>query len=501
MVRPVLAVEDFRGHPSPVLKTEEIAQAEKEWKDIGSGIFARTFVGIDHMPLTTKSGPIASDIHRRIVRSLSTGKVIDDCLVDDVADNMLKRKLIAPDNLRVELVMKQSLAMYQQKGCDVVELFSQPRIAQEAAIRKYSGTQLKAGWSLDLTMRDPETDRPWDLSVRETQDKVRKMVREGKPFMLIGSPPCTAFSQLQGLNNHKRDPEVVRREMDQACAHIMFCFEMYELQRKAGRYFAHEHPSSASSWSRPEVLEMLLRDDCELVEVDMCDFGLTASDEYGEALVRKRTKVLTNSPEVARRIARKCTGDHRHVHLIGGRAKRAQLYPRAFSQAVCEGIAAEKRLHGLGLVHSPLMSVEEMSSAVEMLTGSKAAASALHEEDEMAFDDQSGAVLDPKLMRAARTAEIAYFRSMNVYTKVPIAECWKMTGSEPISVRWVDINKGDTLCPNYRSRLVAREFNTSVKPEWYAATPPSETLRLMLSKLAGDRGQKLMYADVSRACG
>jgi hypothetical protein len=244
---------------------------------------------------------------------------------------------------------------------------------------------------------------------------------------------------------------------------------------------------------------MLLRDDCELVEVDMCDFGLTASDEYGEALVRKRTKVLTNSPEVARRIARKCTGDHRHVHLIGGRAKRAQLYPRAFSQAVCEGIAAEKRLHGLGLVHSPLMSVEEMNSAVEMLTGAKAAASALHEEDEMAFDDQSGAVLDPKLMRAARTAEIAYFRSMNVYTKVPIAECWKMIGCEPISVRWVDINKGDTLCPNYRSRLVAREFNTSVKPEWYAATPPSETLRLMLSKLAGDRGQKLMYADVSRA--
>ncbi len=88
---------------------------------------------------------------------------------------------------------------------------------------------------------------------------------------------------------------------------------------------------------------------------------------------------------------------------------------------------------------------------------------------------------------------------MGVYEKVPIQECWDVTGADPISVRWVDINKGDTLCPNYRSRLVAREFNTSDKPEWYAATPPSETLRIMLSKLASNRKAKLMYADVSRA--
>ena len=115
---------------------------------------------------------------------------------------------------------------------------------------------------------------------------------------------------------------------------------MYELQRRAGPDFAHEHPSLDSSWSLPVVLEMFLWADVELVEIDMCDFGLTASDEFGEALVRKRTKMLTNSPEVARRVARKCTGDHRHVHLVGGRAKRAQLYPRAFSRAVCEGVAA-----------------------------------------------------------------------------------------------------------------------------------------------------------------
>ena len=69
----------------------------------------------------------------------------------------------------------------------------------------------------------------------------------------------------------------------------------------------------------------------------------------------------------------------------------------------------------------------------------------------------------------------------------------------PVPSQSDGINKGDTFCPHYRSRLVAREFNTSDNPEWYAATPPSEALRIILSKLASDRQSKLMYANVSRA--
>jgi hypothetical protein len=256
------------------------------------------------------------------------------------------------------------------------------------------------------------------------------------------------------LNKFERDPEVVKKELAAARAHVTFCFEMYELQRLSGRYFAHEHPSSASSWNLPEVLEMLVQEDVDLVEVDMCEFGMVANDELGEGFVRKRTKVMTNAPEVAKRVAVRCGGGHRHVHLIGGKAKRAQLYPRAFSRAVCEGIAAQKRLHSLGLRSRPLLSFDEMDDAVSKLTGAKGPAEALHEE--MAFDDQSGAELIPAEVKKARKSEIEYFKSMNVYVKVPVKECWDVTGTEPISTRWLDINKGDTLSPNSRSRLVAR---------------------------------------------
>ena len=179
---------------------------------------------------------------------------------------------------------------------------------------------------------------------------------------------------------------------------------------------------------------------------------------------------------------------HRHVHLVSGRAKDAQVYPRELGIHICRGIAAQRRLDQLGMVARPVLSVEQMNDA----SGGKenCPSKALHESDGEgleAWDDISGQRLDPKLMVQARREEIAYFRQMGVYEKVDIAESWRETGKAPIAVRWVDINKGDTKEPNYRSRLVAKEFNTGVCPELYAATPPSECLRLMISLLASGR--------------
>ena len=150
----------------------------------------------------------------------------------------------------------------------------------------------------------------------------------------------------------------------------------------------------------------------------------------------------------------------------------------------------------------PLMTLEEMQQAAKQTA--ECPSSALHEPDcsgMTALDDVTGQQLDPRLMVQARKDEIQYFRQMGVYEKVDVAEAWAQTGKAPIAVRWVDINKGDSQNPNYRSRLVAKEFKTGVMPELYAATPPSECLRLLLSLAASGRGRGtgLMYADVSRA--
>ena len=48
-------------------------------------------------------------------------------------------------------------------------------------------------------------------------------------------------------------------------------------------------------------------------------------------------------------------------------------------------------------------------------------------------------------------------------------------------------------------RLVAEEFKVNIRPDLFAATPPTECLRMMLSRAAENENRKVLYVDVSRA--
>ena len=145
------------GHPGPINRDGQYPASELEWRNIGSGVFARTFRNMSRLVTTSRGGPPIRDVHRRIIRSLKSCKVIDDCVVDDVPDAVLNRHLTHPQDLRVEFVMKGAPEMYRIKNTDVSEIFSQPRVAQESALRQYGGIEFRPGWSLDLTRNDPAT--------------------------------------------------------------------------------------------------------------------------------------------------------------------------------------------------------------------------------------------------------------------------------------------------------------------------------------------------------
>ena len=97
----------------------------------------------------------------------------------------------------------------------------------------------------------------------------------------------------------------------------------------------------------------------------------------------------------------------------------------------------------------------------------------------------------------------------DLYTKVPIDECFQNTGKKPIGVRWVDVNKGDANNPEDRSRLVAKEINTGRRDDLFAATPPLEAKKALFSMAVTEgigykrgeekKGMKLMFIDVRRA--
>ena len=111
----------------------------------------------------------------------------------------------------------------------------------------------------------------------------------------------------------------------------------------------HEHPENSKAWDMPEITELLMMPEVGSTVLHMCAFGMTSSDKDGEAPVKKGTRIISSSEEVLKRISRRCSNEtdeikHRHVHLIQGRAKAAQVYPRELATSICEGVAAQKRL-------------------------------------------------------------------------------------------------------------------------------------------------------------
>ena len=91
-----------------------------------------------------------------------------------------------------------------------------------------------------------------------------------------------------------------------------------------------------------------------------------------------------------------------------------------------------------------------------------------------------------------------------MYDKVTIDEAWNVTGRAPIGSKWIDINKGDAVHPDYRSRWVAQEIRRGKVAEFFASTPPLEALRLLLShvttsRTTGGQRRKVSFIDVRRA--
>ncbi len=120
----------------------------------------------------------------------------------------------------------------------------------------------------------------------------------------------------------------------------------------------------------------------------------------------------------------------------------------------------------------------------------------------VAHDDVSGVTLKADKVVNARREEMEYFKSMGVYDLVHRDEV-KRCGGKLIDTRWIDVNKGDSDHEDYRSRLVGKEFKRSECPELFAATPPLETLKILLSFAATDYGDNqcrcIMVNDIKRA--
>ena len=361
---------------------------------------------------------------------------------------------------------------------EVVEIYSPPRVVEMA-----NKMELRGGWSLDLTTND-ETGTPWDFNDARMRNKaIRKFIAD-KLLVLIGSPMCTEYSTMNRINNSRMPKEEVEARLAYARRHLEFCIKLYEIEWQNGRYFVHEHPAGAGSWDEEMMQRRMNREGVQRVVGDQCQYGLKSTDEIGTAPARKRTRSLTNAVCIARRLSRRCLNKpdyqaHRHVALTNGRPRAAQVCPDKFCREICRGIHEQVQRDRDGQYLLAEIAVCEhdcfkqiMKTANELKKKCQTVEEEEEDPNEEAWDDVSGNALDPKEVRRARKEEIEYVHKMGLCIKVPVKEAYEHNGKAPISVRWIDINKGDSECPNYRSRLVAREISTSKRDE-FVVDPPT----------------------------
>jgi len=377
---------------------------------------------------------------------------------------------------------------------DFAELYSPERFQERA-----QDFGLRPGFAIDL-------QTGWDMRDKEQVDQVDYLIDEEDPMFLIGSPPCTVFSKIRKLSNFKRDPQNVAEEECEGRHHSKVACRFYKKQAQKGRSFLHEHPDGASSWNDEEVKKVEALNGTRdaqgneiriyVVKGPMCNWNLKATERQTKrvGLAQKETKWMTNDKVLADLLEGICANKqkdarkwHRHVQLVGGLARGAQCYTPELVGAI------------LSTIKSRLKDDSELNE-LEMKTSGPSPHEPdwfndwqVEEEYEDFFDTVNGGFLEPVLVKKARAEELTWVRGEKIFDEEMVS--WetakqRMKGVPPISVKWVDTNKGDDGMPNYRSRLVAREIKKLKKldqqlevKDLFSAMPPLEALKILISLL------------------
>lgn len=210
---------------------------------------------------------------------------------------------------------------------DVAEVYSPPRCTKEAKKQK-----MKATLALDLSTG-------WDFRRADHRKEALRLIAQRRPAVLILSPPCTVFSALRHLSSFKREAREVQQEIEEGLMHMRFAISLCRLQLKEGRGFILEQPRNATSWQLQEMMALLEEPEVYKIYLDRCRFELRAArGPFPGQHAKKPTALISNIPELAKHVEKRCLKNHEHGMLLGGAAKPAAIYTPSFVRALLNGI-------------------------------------------------------------------------------------------------------------------------------------------------------------------
>ncbi len=234
-----------------------------------------------------------------------------------------RREILRQVEARDSFVLA-SAAVQGQEVHDVAELFSPPRIVPVARSRG-----LRAEHSFDR-------ETGYDLSTAKGKRRADEILDEVRPRVLISSPPCSMFSSLQNLTKGKGCPWARAKKKKEAEGLLDYAMACQEKQLSRGGDSLHEHPATATSWSRPSVRRWIQHSRVRTVMSHMCRFRL----RIRKNLVKKPTRWATSMGAVYYRLDKRCRCfRNRHTQLLGGGiAAVAQRYSDRLCSEIVDGV-------------------------------------------------------------------------------------------------------------------------------------------------------------------
>ncbi|CAK0903034.1 unnamed protein product, partial [Prorocentrum cordatum] len=299
----------------------------------------------------------------------------------------------------------------------------------------------------------------WGLTDRQQQRRCRELIEHCEVHFILGSPRCAPFSMLKYL------------------------IKGAEMQREVCAI-------ECENLDLDIVKNVMAVPGVEVGRCDQCVFGLVVADARGDRLAKKPTGWMSNNKGVLEEVCKRCPNDagvgigHEHSTFVGRNMRVAERHRVKLLRAILRGLhrhlGNKKVLALAALDGGPNVDDEEIS--LEDFVGGWR--DTLKTEF---YDDLAGLPLDPALVKAARRLEMDFMAQLDVWVYAKDEDCYRELGRKPLSVRWVDIDKGDADRPDCRSRIVVQETKAQSTIAGddigavFAPTPPLGCLRLISS--------------------
>ncbi len=187
----------------------------------------------------------------------------------------------------------------------------------------------------------------YNINGPKVKDEIRRCIWTGEPDLVVGSPKCGPFSQINDINDQAAEAAIAKKKM--VIEHLKFTFECCAIQmQESNKYVLFEHPRASKPWKRYIINEAEARLGMKIYRCDQCYFATQEhTDRHGTSgLIKKPTGFMTNCRKVGDNLSKTGMACHEHVDVFGDLSQKSQACSVHLVRAVLSGLKNALRNKG-----------------------------------------------------------------------------------------------------------------------------------------------------------